>query len=453
METNSNIPFSSVMDLLLDAVCIVDAEGRLVFISAAGERIFGYKPKEMMGRPMIDFVFPEDRESTLRAADRVSAGNPLPYFENRYVRKDGRIVHIMWSAHWTEAHRMRVGVARDITERKRAESLQAALYAISEASHATGDLQALFREIHRIIGSLLPANNFTVSLYDHAKEELKFAYHVDESGLAKEAHQADMGALCAKLVRSGHSMLLTPGSGQDASNCLGVPLKAKKGIIGALVVRSPAAEPCYTQKDMELLQFVSAQVATAIERKQAEISLQHSAGHDPLTDLPNRELFNDRLQAALRLAERNKTPLSLLYLDLDRFKEINDTLGHPVGDLLLQEAARRLSKCVRRSDTVGRIGGDEFLVLLNNTVLPQHALLVAEKIRNSLNQPFELAGHWLHVTPSIGIARYPEQGDDYKHLILYADEAMYAAKKDGGNRTRMMDRREGIGSRENPASA
>lgn len=437
METDSDIPLPNVMDLLLDAVCLVDAQGRFVFVSAAGERVFGYSPREMVGRSMLDFVFDEDKAKTQLAADGVQSGSALPYFENRYVRKDGRIVHIMWSARWSDAHQMRVGVARDITERKCAESMQAALYAISEAALTAEDLPALFQKIHHIIGSLLPASDFTVALHDHDKDELKFAYHAEGRSQGPHANKPDSGSLCAKLVRDGQAILLTPDGAQNPSNCLGVPLKGKKGVIGALVVKSPHTESAYTQKDMELLQFVSTQVAVAIERKQMEIRLQHSAQHDPLTDLPNRELFHDRLQTALRMAERNKTRLSLLYLDLDEFKQINDAYGHPAGDLLLQETARRLGRCVRKSDTVGRIGGDEFMLLLNNTPLPEHALLVAEKIRIALAQPFDLSGHPVRITPSIGIAIYPEHGTDYKQLILQADAAMYAAKKEGGDCARM----------------
>jgi diguanylate cyclase (GGDEF)-like protein len=156
-----------------------------------------------------------------------------------------------------------------------------------------------------------------------------------------------------------------------------------------------------------------------------------------LTGLPNRELFHDRLKTAIALACRNRTQLSILYLDLDTFKQVNDTLGHASGDLLLQHVARRLKQCVRKSDTVGRFGGDEFLVLLNSTELPEHALLVAEKIRSSLGQPFDLAGHRLSVSPSIGIAIYPGHGDDHEQLIRRADEAMYGAKRGGGNRFQM----------------
>jgi len=454
MKSNSHALPGNVMDLLLDAVCVVDTRGCFVFISAAGERVFGYTPEEMVGRPMIDFVFHEDRARTLQAVDEILDGHLQPHFENRYVRKDGQVVHVMWSARWSEADQVRVAVARDITDRKRADSLQAALYAISDAAHAAEDLVALFQQIHHILGELLPAANFFVALYDKNTDELTVPYYVDEYGEAPGPQKLDSAAQGAEVIRSGQVLLVPPNSGEglagrnpsdvgrDSSSWLGVPLCAKKGVIGALVVQSYCAEERYTNKDIELLQFVSDQVTPVIERKQMEAWLQHIAQHDPLTDLPNRELFHDRLQTALLWAERNQPQpqLGLLYVDLDKFKQVNDTLGHPVGDLLLQEAACRLRQCVRNSDTVGRVGGDEFMVLLNGITLPEQALSVAEKIRVALGHPFDLAGHQVHISPSIGVALYPEHGDDYKQLIRYADEAMYAAKKRGGNRFQITSR-------------
>lgn len=452
MKTDHPVPLSNVMDLLLDAVCVVDARGHFVFVSAASERIFGYTPAEMIGRPMIDFVFHEDRPRTLQQVDDIVAGRPRPHFENRYVHKDGRIVHIMWSARWSEADQVRVAVARDVTERKRADATQAALYAISEAAHWAEDLVALFQQIHQIIGGLLPAANFFVALYDENKDELSFPYHVNQHDQAPVPQTLESPALSAEVIRTGHVLLLAheaggipqgyarPDVGRNSLNWLGVPLNAKKGVVGALVVQNDSAEVRYMKEDVELLQFVATQIAPVIERKQMESWLQHIARHDPLTDLPNRELFHDRLQTSLNWAERNGTPLALLYLDLDRFKQVNDTLGHPVGDLLLQEVAQRLRQCVRESDTVGRVGGDEFLVLLNGIPLPEHALLVAEKIRAALARPFDLACHQVQVFPSIGVALYPDHGSDYKQLIRHADEAMYEAKKDGGNRYRITTR-------------
>src|SRR6185503_16520659 len=124
METTAITPLGKILDLLLDAICVVDAEGRYVFVSAAFERIFGYAPEEVIGRRMIELVHPADRDTTLQTANGIMSGNPEYHFENRYVRKDGEIVHIMWSARWSEDHRLRIAVARDITRRKRAEAIQ-----------------------------------------------------------------------------------------------------------------------------------------------------------------------------------------------------------------------------------------------------------------------------------------------------------------------------------------
>ncbi len=126
MKTNVRAPLSDIMDLLLDAICVVDKDGRFISVSGACERIFGYTPEEMIGRPMIELVYPEDRPKTLRQVDKIMDGYLQRHFENRYVRKDGQVVHIMWSARWSENDQVRVAVARDITERKNAESMQSA---------------------------------------------------------------------------------------------------------------------------------------------------------------------------------------------------------------------------------------------------------------------------------------------------------------------------------------
>ena len=194
------------------------------------------------------------------------------------------------------------------------------------------------------------------------------------------------------------------------------------------MVRSDADNAHYTKDDQELLQFVSNQIAAAIERKQITASLQQTALYDRLTQLPNRELFHDRMQRALARVRRDQVLLSLLYLDLDKFKEVNDTFGHGAGDLLLQQVARRLEECVRAGDTVARFGGDEFVVLLENIGVPEHAALIIEKIRSALKKPFDLAGQKISIVASIGVAHCPLHGDDEKQLLAHADKAMYLQK-------------------------
>jgi diguanylate cyclase (GGDEF)-like protein/PAS domain S-box-containing protein len=173
------------------------------------------------------------------------------------------------------------------------------------------------------------------------------------------------------------------------------------------------------------------------ERKRMEERLAHMAEYDALTDLPNRALFAERLLQAIALAKRDKTRLALLWLDLDNFKSVNDSFGHHVGDLLLRAAAKRMKEALRESDTVGRIGGDEFVVLLPVIKSEDDALAVAETIRKSLARVFDLPEcPGVEISSSIGIAIYPDHGKDDAQLMKIADQALYRAKEEGRNRTR-----------------
>lgn len=447
MKIDRRAPYGNAIDLLLDAVCIVDAEGRYLYVSAAFETIFGYVPEEVIGQKMIDLVHPDDRERTLQTASGIMAGNAERHFENRYIRKDGRIVHIMWSARWSEPDRARIAVARDISDRKRDEAMRHAAHAISDATHETADMPALLRAIHEIVGGLLPANNFFLALYDAQKDELAFPYYADECNAAPKPQRLDGGPLCAEVIRSGRPLWITPESrmspdllakpdvGPGTLYWLGVPLQGQNGMVGALVVRGYSHRVQYSEPDLRLLEFISIQVAAAIERKQMFARLEYAALYDPLTDLANYRLFQDRLQNSLAAARREEGRLALLFLDLDQFKQVNDEHGHGIGDLLLQELSVRIKACVRESDTVSRMGGDEFLILLPRINTPEDAFVVAETIRAMVCRPYMLDGVDLAVSPSIGIAHYPEHGDDHRQLIRYADEAMYIAKRQGGNRS------------------
>lgn len=161
--------------------------------------------------------------------------------------------------------------------------------------------------------------------------------------------------------------------------------------------------------------------------------LKHQAYYDTLTNLPNRSLFNDRLSQAILHAQRGRKALAVLFLDLDRFKNINDTLGHAVGDHLLHKVASRLRQFVRKEDSVARLGGDEFTILLGSLNCPQDAGDLSNKILTSLAHPFQCNGHALHITTSIGIAVYPNDGNDTETLMRNADTAMYCAKTRGRN--------------------
>lgn len=169
------------------------------------------------------------------------------------------------------------------------------------------------------------------------------------------------------------------------------------------------------------------------ELNESRQSLKHLAQHDTLTGLPNRALFSDRLSQAVTQARRNRGRLAVLFVDLDGFKAVNDHHGHHMGDWLLTRVAERMVSCVRAADTVGRVGGDEFVVLLASIEQAQDALGVAEKIRVSLKAPYELEGVTLNISASVGVAIFPDHGDDDTALSRSADQAMYQSKAGGGN--------------------
>jgi diguanylate cyclase (GGDEF)-like protein/PAS domain S-box-containing protein len=167
------------------------------------------------------------------------------------------------------------------------------------------------------------------------------------------------------------------------------------------------------------------------ERKQFEEKIWHQANYDLLTQLPNRRLFEDRLTQAMKKAQREGQPLALLFIDLDGFKTVNDTLGHDLGDVLLMEAAQRISGCVREMDTVARLGGDEFTVILPVMTDTARVIQRAEAIVQALDAPFDLAGETVSISASVGIAVYPKDGGDVETLLKSADQALYAVKHHG----------------------
>lgn len=216
-------------------------------------------------------------------------------------------------------------------------------------------------------------------------------------------------------------------------------------------MRAGAAD--YLVKGQITPQVLERSIRYAIERRRAEEQILHAAFYDHLTQLPNRLLFHDRLKNTIEMAARSRRTAALLFLDLDNFKRINDTLGHRMGDLLLQSAADRLSACLRKTDTisryktdlvnpsVSRLGGDEFIILLPEIRQCEDTILVAKRIMTAMSRPFSLEGHELFISASLGIAIYPIDGTDVDTLLKNADTAMYHAKSLGKNNFQFYEQR------------
>ena len=224
--------------------------------------------------------------------------------------------------------------------------------------------------------------------------------------------------LGSHLVDAGmRTALVVPVQGNDAPY----------GVLAAYAMR----ERAFDADAVGCAAVISTVLAAAMDRRTQEESSAHAALHDGLTGLANRTLLDDRARNAIPRALRNGTNGALLLLDLDHFKEVNDALGHPVGDAVLREVARRLRGCVREVDTVARMGGDEFAILLEDVGDVQAAARVAEKVGRSLRQPLEIGGLRVSTAGSTGIAVYPDPGEDAALLLQQADVAMYRAKREG----------------------
>lgn len=721
-----------------EAIYVQTRDGVFLDVNEGAVKMYGYQPEEFKGRTP-EFISAPGMNDLFKIGEligRVFATGIPERFEFWGKRKNGEVFPkaVVSSKGHYFGQDVIVTTARDITDRKRAEQTQAALFHISEAVHSAETLDDLFLQIHQIIGELLPARNFFVALYDERKDELSFPYFVDEYDLAPAvAQKLEGGTLAGRVIQLGTALLFTPETprvgiyeeltiiGTESLDWLGVPLKSQSRTIGALVVQSYTGDVRYTEKDKALFEFVSDQVAVAIKRKQTDAALlesesrleeaqrlghlgswnwdvstgtlscsdelcriygvepgpqvstyflkrthpedqaavqalvtqaladqkpfshefrilrptgevrtlfnqsevlvdeqgrvvnmigaclditarkleeqlerdrsmilglvaqneplpgilahivrmieaqipgslssivlfengrlrigaaphlpesfsksleglpigpaagscgtacytgetvitediatdplwddyrqlalpyglracwsmpiasneagvlgslaiyhdqpcrpsardlnfmdmasrlasvaighrlltdqlSHQAQHDALTGLPNRVLFQDRLRQALAQAERKRQQVAVLYMDLDRFKKINDTLGHSSGDALLRQAASRLKACIRKSDTLARLGGDEFIVVVTELNDAQDAMRVATKLIEALRVPFQVEGHEVFVSVSLGISVYPNDGLDGETLMVNADAAMYRAKEKG----------------------
>lgn len=209
MKTDSYKALSNYIDLLLDAICVVDKFGRFEFVSSSAERIFGYTPEEMLGQPMIELVHPDDRERTLKAAAEINAGAVKIDFENRYIRKDGQIVHLLWSARWSASDKRRVAVARDISRSKKIEARQAALYAISEAAFACNDLTALYQCIQHIIAELIPMCRFAIVLPHQETAQLQFVHDTELETTPVHTDSDHIMLLCHQVIQRAETIVLS----------------------------------------------------------------------------------------------------------------------------------------------------------------------------------------------------------------------------------------------------
>jgi diguanylate cyclase (GGDEF)-like protein len=217
-----------------------------------------------------------------------------------------------------------------------------------------------------------------------------------------------------------------------------VPIRTKERFAGLLQFNDRRKD-CFSLSTIEQMEGIAANIGEALMRKEAEEQIKHLATHDLLTDLPSMRLATDRLSSALNMAHRYKKVVAVMFIDLDGFKTVNDTLGHDAGDYVLKQVAQRLLACVRETDTVARVGGDEFLIIATEIMSADNAAQIAQKVIQTASQPIFINGERAVVGTSIGIALFPDHSEDMDRLIKLADEAMYKVKNAGKNSYRFVN--------------
>ncbi|MET1256185.1 EAL domain-containing protein [Aliikangiella maris] len=376
-------------------------------------------------------------------------------------------------------------LAKEVQERRNSEKVQKALYEITDLVSTSSNLNSLFEGVHQVISELMYAKNAIIAILSDDRKQLDFPYFVDEFDTAPESYKLDPEQfheypfLTMKVLATGNPILINNKAelarktvGTKAISWLGVPLKDKDKTFGVFVIQSYDINHIHYERDLSILKTIASQISTAILRKEdadalkqaheylehrvkertsvlektiikrrkIEKQLEHESLHDSLTKLPNRKFLAEQLKLVLNGSKSNRgCDIALLFLDLDRFKIINDSLGHHIGDLFLIEVSKRLLSCMRNEDIVVRLGGDEFCILMFQVDNESIAVRLAERVLFQLRKPVLVEQHSLITSASIGVRLAKVGVDDAVQVIGDADSAMYQAKNNGKNRFCLFD--------------
>jgi diguanylate cyclase (GGDEF)-like protein/PAS domain S-box-containing protein len=414
---NATALLASIVEHARDAIFCSALDGTILSWNRGAEALYGYSAAEITGNNVSVLAPPERFKEQAEALIRVQQGGEISQVETHAVKADGSRVEISVTVSPVRnAAGEVVGcstIAHDIGRRKRDE----------EALRRSEDkYRSLVANLPDVVWTADQEGHLVFASGGGQRARAFISEQLERHGIAKLIHPED-----AAMVRKAHEGLFANRQPLDVE----FRLKEKDGAWAWIHNRSIASY----EKDGK---WYADGIATDLtERKRMEETLAHHATHDPLTDLPNRAICDNVLQLALARARRRGGLVALLHLDLDRFRVINDTLGHEVGDMLLRQVAMRLAGSLRESEVPSRTGGDKFVVVLSELDDPEAAAGVAQRVIDALSAPYDLRGTEVFVGVSVGVALFPRDGSDVSTLQKSADSAMLAAKKQGKNRVQM----------------
>jgi putative two-component system response regulator len=435
-----------------EGILILDAEmGQIVDVNPFLIEMLGYSKEEFLGKNLWEIGLPKDVAACKRSFAELQSKKYMRYEDLPLERKDGKLINVEFVGIVYDVDNKKFIQCniRDITERKMIdEALAQAANRDAAVSILAGKLVSSISisDISALV--LESAERFTRSTYGFVGYiDLEAGYMISPAmirGTWESSQSKDettifkkFGGLWGWVLNNRQSLLTNapaddPRFAETAPGCipihnfLSVPALIGTELVGQVALANSTRS--YNQRDLELVERLATLYAIAIQHQRAEDKIINLAYHDSLTGLPNRTLFYDRYTTALAGAKRYHKKIGLMVLDIDHFKNINDTLGHGAGDEVLKYFSGTLLSILRKTDTVMRSGGDEFVIMITDVVEPEDIANIAQKVLEATRKPFMFHDHEVRITTSIGISCYPEDGEDVEMLLKCADIAMYHIK-------------------------
>jgi diguanylate cyclase (GGDEF)-like protein/PAS domain S-box-containing protein len=423
--------------------------GEFSYASPASLSLLGYLPDQLTGQSLRALIHPDDLDSVLASIDALKKSSDSHIITFRARRKDGRFVWIestaraVTSGRITEIHMS----SRDITSRRQAQTLEQSRAQVLEMIAANQPLSEILQTLVKMVEQEYPQSFASIVLLADGRLEhvapnlpVKFKNAMDSqllrlaADLCSEDVAQSNGVVTSDIATNPYwEKIRNIAADQKITTCWSLTLRAADDdALGMFAVYHRNKLPL-DPGAVSLLNMAARLISIASENRQLNHQLSYRAYHDSLTGLPNRMLFEDRLAQALARSGRADQQVATFCIDLDRFKFVNDTLGHHAGDILLSQFAGRVQGMLRETDTLARLGGDEFALILPELENRQNAIDIAQKLVEALKEPFDIVGQELFITCSIGIAVFPDDGRDSSTLEKNADIAMYRAKAAGRN--------------------
>lgn len=412
--------FKAIYDGSKDAIAITDIESNILQVNDAYIHMTGMSEEELLATSCIALSAPEDVERSKKILAKVFEVGYIKNYEKRCRVKNGMYINVNMSVSLLHNPTRILISVRDVTQQKNAERNLAVQYNLLNNIVDTVPVRIFWKNLNSAYmgGNKLLLEDAQVDSIDDiiGKNDYEMPWGKNEARLYIEDDLAVMKSGIAK-INFEETQTDTDGNTKVLLTSK-VPLKDEDGrIIGVLGSSADITKQRNIEKELKI-------------QKDA---FSHQAHHDFLTGLPNRILFNDRLNQAIEKAKRKETKVALLFIDLDHFKEINDSLGHETGDEILKEVTTRLANTIRDEDTIARLGGDEFTIIIEDLAKGEDSSALAKKILEVLSKPIVIKDNTLYVSSSIGISIYPNDGESAQNLLKYADSAMYKAKAEGRN--------------------